>query len=88
VTFLQIRYRYRGPLGREQLQRLSEVTGHYGIRAVRLDEESSMAMIEFDASRLTEGEVVHWVRAAGLPLTEKVVVSPSRPGQAPSTPSS
>lgn len=74
MTFLEINYRYRGPLSATQLKRLGELTGHYGIRRIRLDEEQALARIEFDASRLKESEVVHWVRRAGIPLLERVVV--------------
>lgn len=74
MTFLEVSYRYRGPLGAAQLKRLGELTGHYGIRRIRLDEEGAVARIEFDASRLKESEVVHWVRRAGIPLLERVTV--------------
>ena len=74
MTFLEANYRYRGPLNAAQLKRLGELTGHYGIRRIRLDEERSVARIEFDASRLKESEVVHWVRRAGIALLERVEV--------------
>ena len=74
MTFLEVNYRYRGPLSPTQLKRLGELAGQYGLRRVRLDEEQSVARIEFDASRLKESEVVHWVRRAGIPLLERVTV--------------
>lgn len=74
MTFLELNYRYRGPLSATQFQRLGELSGHYGIRRVRLDEEQAIARIEFDASRLKESEVVHWVRRAGIPLLDRVPV--------------
>ena len=74
MTFLEANYRYRGPLSAAQLKRLGELSGHYGIRRLRLDEEHSIAHIEFDASRLKESEVVHWIRRAGIPLLERVDV--------------
>ena len=75
MTFLEVNYRYRGPLSAPQLKRLGELPGHYGIRRIRLEEEHSIARIEFDASRLKESEVVHWVRRAGIPLLERVAVN-------------
>jgi hypothetical protein len=72
VTYLEIAYRYAGPLTLEQMKRIGELPGRYGIRRVRLDEAQQVARIEFDASRLRETEVAHWVRRAGLPLTERV----------------
>jgi len=76
VTYLEVRYRYAGPLTAAQLARVGELPGHYGVLRVHLDEAESTARILFDASRLKESEVVHWVRRAGIPLTEKVAVSP------------
>ncbi len=76
MTYLEVRYRYAGPLAAAELRRLGELPGHYGILRVHLDEAESTARILFDASRLKESEVVHWVRRAGIPLTEKVAVIP------------
>jgi len=72
MTFLEVQYRYAGPLAFAQLKRIGELPGHYGIRRIQLDEGGSTACIEYDASRLKESEVVHWVRMAGIPLTERV----------------
>lgn len=77
MTYLQVRYRYSGPLSREQLKRIAELTGQYGIRHIRLDEANSVALIEFDASRLKETEVLNRVRRAGILLTEKVETRPA-----------
>jgi len=74
MTFLEVNYRYRGPLSPAQLKRLGELAGQYGLRRIRLDEKLSVARIEFDASRLKESEVLHWVRRAGIPLLERVPV--------------
>ena len=71
MTYLEVSYRYAGPLTLEQMKRLGELPGRYGIRCLHLDEHEQVARIEFDASRLKETEVVHWVRRAGIPLTER-----------------
>ncbi len=68
MTYLEVAYRYAGPLTLEQMKHLGDLPGHYGIRRIRLDEREQVARIEFDASRLKETEVVHWVRRAGIPL--------------------
>ncbi len=75
MTYLEMSYRYTGPLGAAQLKRLAELPGQYGILALQLDERKEVARIRFDASRLKESEVVHWVRRAGIPLTERVEVN-------------
>ena len=74
MTFLEVNYHYRAPLTPALYKRLAELPGHYGIRRVRLDEANRVARIEFDASRLKETEVVHWIRRAGIPLTERLAV--------------
>lgn len=75
MTFLEVSYRYIGPLTPAQRKRIGDLPGHYGIHRIRLDEENCVARIEFDASRLKETEVLHWVRRAGLPLTERIDTS-------------
>ncbi len=74
MTYLEVSYRYEGRLTLEQMKKLGDLPGHYGIRRVRVDEASQVARIEFDASRLKETEVVHWIRSAGIPLTERIEV--------------
>ncbi len=71
MTYLEVSYRYAGPLTLEQMKRLGDLPGHYGIRRIHLDEQQQVARIEFDASRLKETEVVHWIRRAGIPLTDR-----------------
>ena len=80
MTFLEINYRYAGPLTREQLKSLGGLPGQYGLRRLTLDEDKQTARIEYDASRLTETEVVHRVRQAGIPLTEKIEPFPAVTG--------
>lgn len=75
MTYLEVIYRIPGPLSPAQMKRVGDLPGHYGIRRVRLDEKNGLVRIEYDASRLKETEVVHWVRRAGIPLTERVVVN-------------
>ena len=71
MTYLEVSYRYAGPLTLAQMKKIGDLPGLYGIRRIRLDEAHQVARIEFDASRLKETEVVHWVRRAGIPLTTR-----------------
>ncbi len=77
MPYLEVSYRYSGELTPQQGQRLQELSGCYGILRVRVDEEKLVVRILFDASRLKESEAVHWVRRAGIPLTDKVEVNQS-----------
>jgi len=83
MTYLEVAYRYAGPLSLDQMKKLGDLPGQYGIRRVRLDEPNQVARIEFDASRLKEAEVVHWIRGAGIPLVERVeaAVADPEPGR-------
>lgn len=72
MTFLEVRYRYAGPLTLAQMRKLGELAGVYGLRRITVEEEHNQIRIEFDASRLKETEAVHLLRGAGIPLTEKV----------------
>jgi len=74
VTFLEVSYHFAGPLTPEQARQAGDLPAHYGIRGIHFDEETGIARVEFDASRLKEGEVVHWIRRAGIPLLERVAV--------------
>lgn len=75
MTYLEVVYRVARPLTGAQMRLLGDLPGHYGVRRLRLDETNGMLRIEYDASRLKETEVVHWVRGAGIPLTERVEVN-------------
>lgn len=75
MTYLEVVYRVAQPLSAAQMKLLGDLPGHYGIRRLRLEEGKGLLRIEYDASRLKETEVVHWVRGAGIPLTERVEAS-------------
>ena len=75
MTYLEVSYRYEGSLTLAQMKKLGDLPGRYGIRCIRLNEPNQVARIEFDASRLKETEVVHWIRRAGIPLTERIDAS-------------
>lgn len=73
MTYLEVSYRYAGPLSAAQRRSVGELPGHYGILRLRLDEKNCVARIEYDASRLKETEMVHWIRRAGIPLMERLL---------------
>jgi hypothetical protein len=65
MTFLNTRYRLARSLTTEELERLSTLSTLYGIRAV--DCEGDELVIEYDASRIHEAEVLAAVRQTGIP---------------------
>jgi len=66
MTFLDTRYRLTRSLTSEELERLSTLSTVYGIR--RMDFEGDDLVIEYDASRIHEAEVLADVRRTGAPV--------------------
>ena len=64
MTFLTTRYTLARTLLPKDLERLRGLTTLYGIRGVSIEGET--LVIEYDASRLHEAEVLGCVRGAGI----------------------
>jgi hypothetical protein len=71
MTFLRTRYRLVQPLTPSDFQKLSHLSTVYGIRG--LDVEKERLVVDYDASRIHEAEVLATVRKAGI------AVEPERP---------
>jgi hypothetical protein len=67
MTFLNTRYRLSRELTTEEIERTSSLSTIYGIRGV--DFQDQHLVIEYDASRIHEAEVLAAVRGAGLPVS-------------------
>lgn len=66
MTFLNTRYRLARTLTTEEIERTATLSTVYGIRGI--DFAGDELMIEYDASRVHEAEVLAAVRQAGLPV--------------------
>jgi hypothetical protein len=66
MTFLNTRYRLAHALTTKDYERLTTLSSLYGIRA--LDVQGEDLVVEYDASRLHEAEVLAALRRAGIPL--------------------
>ena len=64
MTFLNTRYRLAAPLAADDLERLARVSTVYGIRG--LDIVGEDLVVEYDASRIHEAEVLAEIRKAGI----------------------
>jgi hypothetical protein len=64
VTFLNTRYRLMKCLTPKQLERLSRLSTVYGVRGLSLEEKD--LIVEYDASRLHEAEVLAAIRSASV----------------------
>jgi len=65
MTFLTTRYRLARALTAKELERLGRLATHYGIRSISFEGED--LVVEYDASRIHEAEVLATVRGAGIP---------------------
>ena len=74
MTFLNTRYRLTRHLTTEELDKLSGLATIYGIRG--LDFEGDDLVVEYDASRIHEAEVLSAVRRAGLPVAAAQPITP------------
>ncbi len=66
MTFLNTHYRLTKPLTTKELERLGKVSTTYGIRGISVDGEG--LVVEYDASRIHEAEVLAQIRSAGIPV--------------------
>jgi len=64
MTFLKTHYRLVRPLTSRDFSKLSRLSTVYGIRG--LDVEGERLVVDYDASRIHEAEVLAAVRARGI----------------------
>jgi hypothetical protein len=64
---------YYGSSPRESAWRaIDDIRDVYGIQGLSFDDNSHAIHVEYDASRLTEGDVAALLRDAGVDLQERV----------------
>lgn len=68
MTKVQIEFALARPLDESHLDRIAAVHGVYGIQHVRLGEDGLSLSVEYDASRLSAGQVEAEMFRAGLPV--------------------
>jgi len=71
MTFLTTRYRLNRELSARDFERLRSLSTVYGIRGISFD--GPVLVVEYDASRIHEAEVLARVRKAGI------AVEPEKP---------
>ena len=64
MTFLDLRYRLRRPLGPKDLERMNRLYTVYGIRGFSVHDQE--LVVEYDASRIHEAEVLVAIRQVGI----------------------
>src|SRR4029077_12434961 len=66
MTFLKTRYHLKKELTPKDFERLSRLSTVYGIRGLSF--EGHDLIVEYDASRIHEAEVLVQVRGTGIPV--------------------
>jgi hypothetical protein len=66
MTFLKTRFNLKKELTTAELERLSHLSTVYGFRNLSFD--AQVLIVEYDASRIHEAEVLAQVRGTGIPV--------------------
>ena len=74
MTFLKTRYKLKKELTPTNLEHLSRLSTVYGIRGLCF--ESQDLIVEYDASRIHEAEVLAQIRGAGIPAEPSQPIPP------------
>jgi hypothetical protein len=66
MTFLKTRFHLSRPLDEHDLKKFGQLAADYGIRGMTIDGDD--LVVEYDASRVHEAEVLAAVRKSALPV--------------------
>jgi hypothetical protein len=72
MTLLDVVFKYGTPPGEKEMGALNNAWEVYGVRKIKFDEREHTIRVEYDASRLNDGEIAGILRRAGIDLREKV----------------
>jgi hypothetical protein len=74
MTFLTTRYKLKRDLTPKDCERLHSLSTVYGIRGLSID--GPLLVLEYDASRIHEAEVLARVRGAGIAVAPEKPIAP------------
>lgn len=72
MTLLDVVFRYGSPAGEMEMMALNNAWEVYGVRKIKFDEKEHTVRVEYDATRLNDGEIAAILRRAGIDLRDKV----------------
>jgi hypothetical protein len=72
MTMLDVVFRYGTPPGEKEMLALNNAWEVYGVRKIKFDEKERTIRVEYDATRLSDGEIAGILLRAGIDLQEKV----------------
>ena len=72
MTLVNSNFYYRVPPQENTWRAIDDIRDVYGIHGLSFDDKSHTIHVEYDASRLTEGDVAALLRDAGVDLQGRV----------------
>jgi hypothetical protein len=72
MTLLDVVFKYGMPPGEKEMAALNNAWEVYGVRKIKFNEKESSIRVEYDATRLNDGEIAAILRRAGVDIREKV----------------
>ena len=72
MTLLDVVFKYGTPPGEKEMAALNNAWEVYGVRKIQFNEKENAIRVEYDATRLNDGEIAAILRRAGIDLREKV----------------
>ena len=72
MTLLDMVFKYGTPPGEREMIALNNAREVYGVRKIKFEEKEHAIRVEYDATRLNDGEIAGILRRAGIDLREKV----------------
>jgi len=72
MTLLDVVFKYGTPPGEREMMALKNAWEVYGVRKIKFNEKDYTIRVEYDATRLNDGEIAGILRRAGIDLREKV----------------
>jgi hypothetical protein len=72
MTLLDVVFKYGTPPGEKEISALNNAWEVYGVRKIKFNEAENTIRVEYDASRLSDGEIAGILRRAGIDLRDKV----------------
>ena len=65
MTLLDVVFKYGMPPGEKQMMALNNAWEVYGVRKIKFDEKEKTIRVEYDATRLNDGEIASILTAGG-----------------------
>jgi hypothetical protein len=75
MTYLDVVFNYGAAPGEKELRAIDTMREVYGVRRVQFNEKERSVRVEFDASRIKQGDVAGLLRRAGVDVREPLALA-------------